>query len=87
MGKIVGFLCLVTILFSLVGCQKNDTHGVYEVTITANRIFNHSIGNDWEKVYTCDGRVIGNRKCWTVPLDTEKTVTIHATITELNGPI
>ena len=76
------FLCVLAMLLSFSGCQKNYTHAVYEVTITASEIYNNSVGNDWQKVYTCDGRTIASGEQYTVPLGTTKTVTINATITE-----
>lgn len=82
MKRIALFLCVVATLFSLCGCEKNYTHGVYEVTITATEIYNDSVGDDWQKVYGCDGRIITSGESWTVPLDTTKTVKIDATITE-----
>ncbi len=82
MKKIAVFLCVVTIMFSLCGCEENYTHGVYQVTITATEVYNDSVGSDWQKVYSCNGRVINSGECWTVPLDTAEIVTIVATITE-----
>ncbi len=58
------------------------TNGVYEVSISASLRHNNSVGNDWRKVYTCEGSTISSGKRWTVPLDTVKTVVIDATITE-----
>ncbi len=72
----------VATLFLFSGCQKNDTNGVYEVVISEKCLFNHSVGREWKKVYTCDGKEIDGRTRFTVPLDTVKTVTVCATFTE-----
>lgn len=81
MRKVFIYLFIVTILFSFSGC--NDyTHGVYELSIKAELISNDSVGNDWIKTYTCDGKTITDGDQWTVPLETTKTILINATITE-----
>ena len=81
MRKVFIYLFIVTILFSFSGC--NDyTHGVYELSIEAELISNDSVGNDWIKTYTCDGKTITDGDQWTVPLDTAKTISISATIIE-----
>ncbi len=85
MRKIAVILCIVAALLSFCGCKKNYTHGVYEVTIKADRISYDHVGNEWKKVYTCEGRTIKSGEQWTVPLDTTKTLKINATITELDA--
>ena len=82
MKKFVVFLCLCATLISFGGCKKNYTHGVYEVTIQANEIFNDSVGKDWQKSYWCDGESIYSGQRWTVPLDDEKTINIAVRLTE-----
>lgn len=62
--------------------SPNYTHGVYEVEITATNVYNNSVGRSWQKVYTCDGKEIHSGERWILPLDTTKTVTIGATLTE-----
>ena len=82
MRRIAVLFCVIATLFSISGCKKDYTHGVYEVTITASIISNNSVGNDWQKTYTSEGRTIASGEQWTVPLDTTKTLTINATVTE-----
>ncbi|MBQ8001159.1 MAG: hypothetical protein IJ298_08195 [Ruminococcus sp.] len=92
MRKIAVFLCVVATLLSFLGCQeehtyerqKNYTHGVYKLTITASEISNDSVGNDWRKSYSCDDRTIFSGEQWIVPLDATETVIIDAVITEVD---
>ncbi len=82
MRKIAVFICIVAALLSFYGCKKNYTHGVYEVTIKADRISYDYVGNEWKKVYKCGSKIIKSGERWTVPLNTTKTVKIDAEITE-----
>ena len=62
--------------------ETNYVQGVYEVVISKSLLCNHSVGNEWDIVYTCNDSVISSSERWTVPLDTQKMVIIRATITE-----
>ncbi|MBQ4119978.1 MAG: hypothetical protein IJD45_06270 [Clostridia bacterium] len=84
MRKSIAFLCMVATLISFSSCQRNYTHAVYEVSIVAKLIYNHSVGNDWKKSYTCNGRTIADGEEWTVPLDTTETIKVNATVTEID---
>ena len=82
MRKIAVFLCVIITLLSFSACQKDYTHGVYEVTITSTEIFNNHVGNNWYERYSCDGKPFVNGEKWTVPLGTAQTLTIDVTVTE-----
>lgn len=89
MRKCLLFLCMV-LAFPLTGCIKQTkqitppvyTRDVYEISISASLQYNNSVGNDWRKVYTCDGSPFSSGKRLEVPLGAVKTVVINATITE-----
>lgn len=62
--------------------EPTYNYGVYEVKICERILYNNSVGTDWHTVYSCDDSYITSGQRWTVPLDTTKTITIDATITE-----
>lgn len=82
MKIITTLLNIIILLFSFTGCEKNYTHAVYEVIIIADNIYNDSVGNDWTKSYTYDNKSIYSGEQFTIPIGTEKTISIKATITE-----
>lgn len=89
MRKLAVLMCVVATLSIFSACQKepvpthkNYTHGVYQVTITADELSNDHVGNAWQTVYTCEGKPITGSELWTVPLGTTKELTINVTITE-----
>ncbi|MBQ7288783.1 MAG: hypothetical protein IJW78_03530 [Clostridia bacterium] len=84
MRRGIALFCVVVTLLCLVGCQKKQTYGVYEVIITETLIANHSVGNEWQITYTCDGKAIVSGEQRTAPLDEVQTLTIDATVTEVD---
>lgn len=58
------------------------TEGVYELYIVESLLHNDSVGNDWQRIYTCNGEPIEHGKRWTIPLDTTETFIIEITITK-----
>ncbi len=82
--KIIAFVFTFAVLLYFCVYQRNYSHAVYTVSIEENLVTNHSVGNDWQKSYTCNGKIITNGYQWTVPLDTTETITIEATITEID---
>lgn len=82
MRRFLIIFCLVAIFFSSGGCDKNYTHGVYELSISAYCISNDSVGDEWEKSYSCGGKPVSDGQCGTIPLDTAEEITLDITITE-----
>ncbi len=64
--------------------DANCTHGVYRIDIEAECISNNSVGNEWEKLYTMDGKEIRSGEKLTLPLNETISKTIEATITEID---
>ncbi len=78
-------MCLVVAFFSLCSCEeKIYTHGEYEITIYSSCIKNDSVGRDWVKTYTCNGKSIASGERFILPLDVVETITIDATIKEMD---
>ena len=84
MKRLVAFLCIAIIFVSVSSCERNYTHGIYELTITSTLISNNSVGNEWRCEYICDGETVGQTHRMTLPLDNEEKVVIEAVITELD---
>lgn len=82
MKKIIIFMCVIAIMFSFCGCESNYTHEVYEVEITAEEIYNHHVGNDWKKYYSCNGENIKSGDRCTIPRGKNETRKIDITIME-----
>jgi hypothetical protein len=80
----ITILAIVT-LFLFSACNTEPppkTDSVYELTIKATEIYNDHVGTDWKKEYICDGKIIHIGETFTIPINTTKTITIDATITE-----
>ncbi len=82
MKKILVLLFVAATLLAFPTCEKEYTHGVYELTFSADLISNDSVDNEWKMLYQNDGRNITQGERWTVLLDTPKTITIDITVTE-----
>lgn len=82
MRRFICFCCCIAIAVFAVGCEKNYTHGVYELTISQFCVCNDSVGNEWEFIYKCDGKEISNEHTFTLPLDADESKTIEITVIE-----
>ncbi|MBR4288390.1 MAG: hypothetical protein IKT50_03020 [Clostridia bacterium] len=82
MRKLTILFFAFAMLFSSCNCQRNYTHGIYEITFSARKIYNNSVGNDWHITYTCEDQEIESGYQWTVPLDVIQTVTIDVCVVE-----
>ena len=49
--------------------QWTYTQAVYEITFSAQPLYNDSVGNEWSFQYACEGERISSGKQWTVALD------------------
>ena len=84
MHRIIVFLFIFSLLFCSFGCQKNYTHGVFQITFTPYLIYNDGVGNEWSITYTCDDETIHSGDKLTVPLNPVQTKTIDIKITEFD---
>ena len=82
MKKLFLLLCLAATLIYFCGCEKKDTHSVYELYISAHLISNDSVGNNWSISYTCDGEIIKSGKRFSASSDTPQNKLINIRITE-----
>ena len=84
--KITIYLAVCLIL--ICGCicylvyEMNCTHGIYEINISSVCISNNSVGNEWYKTYTMDGKIISSKEQIIAPLDKITKMTINATVVE-----
>lgn len=91
------WVCIVCgVLMLLTGCAKQTppsvetmhteeskpTDAVYTLNFTETLLHNDSVGNDWEIIYTCDGRPVADGERFAVPVDTIQNLTIDVTIIE-----
>ena len=87
------WFCLIcAIAFILSACSNeettipqdtaNFTNGIYELTFSAERIFNNSVGNDWEITYKHNGKEIENGYQILLPLEIFEFQTIEVEIRE-----
>ncbi len=67
---LVLFLCLFTLWHILY--DMNYTHGIYELNISALNIYNDSVGNEWEQLYTVHGVKISDGQTFSVNLIDKK---------------
>lgn len=75
-------LFIILIAISILICCGEYTYAVYEVIITEDLKFNHSVGNEWQIVYMCGDRTIESGEKWTVPIDSTEAIKIKISITE-----
>lgn len=70
MKKLICIICVIAFVMS--GCSNNEqietmpegttdyTYGIYELTFTAKKISNNSVGNDWKITYKHNEEIIKN---------------------------
>ncbi len=68
MKKIISMILVAVKVISLSACQREYTHGVYEISIRSWCIENNKVGNEWIKQYLCEGAIIESGDRITAPL-------------------
>lgn len=80
MKRIICIVLSIVLIFFLSACERNYTHGEYEIKIHSTCVENNKVGNDWVKIYRCNGNQISSKDKITALLGEE--VTIRAQFTE-----
>ncbi len=80
MKKIISMILVVVMVISFSACQREYTHGVYEISIRSWCIENNKVGNEWIEQYKCEGKIIESGDRITAPLGS--TVRVDAVFIE-----
>lgn len=81
---VICFVACLILLCGFVGYliyEMNCTHGVYEINISAVCVSNNSVGNEWFKTFTMDGKAFSSSDMVIAPIESETKI-LTATITE-----